>query len=160
MPFQRRRLEIKNRRVSPASLRASAHHRARWQIRLLPFCSESWEYLIDTCPSDACGKPLRWGDCLEVDRCEHCEFDLKAATVPCVQLSYRGVLGFVADLLHPSAEMRARAVSRLPEPLNSVPPGEVFDLLRHDRGRPYDSVHLIGVIQAKGKVTIDPMDGA
>ena len=129
MPFQRRRLEIKNRRVSPASLRASAHHRARWQIRLLPFCSESWEYLIDTCPSEACGKPLRWGDCLEIDRCEHCEFDLKTATVPCVQLSHRGVLGFVADLLHPSAEMRAAAVSRLPEPLNSVPPGEVFDLL-------------------------------
>lgn len=129
MPFQRRRLEIKNRRISPASLRVSAHHRARWQIRLLPFCPESWEYLIDTCPSEHCGKPLRWGDCLEVDRCEHCQYDLKEASAPCVPADLRATLSFVGNLLHPSADVRAGAVAQLPEPLNGVSPSEVFDLL-------------------------------
>jgi hypothetical protein len=129
LSFQRRRFEFKNRRVSPASLATSSHHRARWQIKLLPFCPESWEHLIDTCPSEACGKPLRWSDCLEIDRCEHCEFDLKQATPASVPLDLRDTLGFVGSLLHPSPEVRAKAVAMLPTPLNDVPENDVFEVL-------------------------------
>ncbi len=129
LPFPRRRFEFKNRRVSPASLRVSPHHRARWQIKLLPFCPESWEYLIDTCPSEACGKPLRWGDCLEIDRCEHCEFDLKSAMPACVSAGLREALGFVGDLVHPSPDVRVNAAARLPEPLCDVPGNELFEVL-------------------------------
>jgi len=129
LSFQRRRFEFKSRRVSPASLAASAHHRARWQIKLLPFCPESWEHLIDTCPSETCGKPLQWGDCLEIDRCEHCEFDLKQATPASVPPDLRETLGFVGDLLHPSPEVRATAVARLPAPLNDVPENDLFEVL-------------------------------
>jgi hypothetical protein len=129
LPFQRRRFEFRDRRVSPASLRRSAHHRARWQIRLLPFCPESWEHLIDRCPSERCGKPLRWAGCLKVDRCEHCEFDLKLATPKNVPRHLRDTLSFVADLLHPAPEVRARAVARLPPPLDGVAESDVFEIL-------------------------------
>lgn len=129
MPFQRRRLEVKGRRLSPVSLRASVHHRARWQIKQLSFCPESWEQLIETCPSEACGRPLRWADCLEIDRCEHCQFDLKAAEGHSVPMDLREPLGFVADLLHPSPETRGEALSRLPAPLSELPANEVFELL-------------------------------
>lgn len=128
-PFVRRRFDFKNRRVSPASLRHSPHHRAQWQIKLLPFCSESWEHLIDACPSLACGKPLRWSDCLEIDRCEHCEYDLKLARPESVPEDLREPLGFVGDLVHPSPEIRAQAVARLPSPLNEVADHDVFEIL-------------------------------
>jgi len=129
LPSQRRRFEIKGRRVSPASLARSAHHRARWQIRLLPFCPESWEHLIDTCPSSTCGKPLRWAGCLEIDRCEHCDFDLKLATPATVPADLRETLSFVGDLVHPAPEVRAKALARLPPPLNEVAAHDVFEVL-------------------------------
>ena len=127
--FSGRRLEIRNRRVSPTSLRASKHHRARWHIKLLSFCPESWEYLIDTCPASNCGKPLRWGRCIEVDRCENCQFDLKEFEAAKVPSDLRGALSFVGDLLHPEPQVRGEAIRRLPHPLNDLPDNEVFDLL-------------------------------
>lgn len=129
LAFPRRRFEFRNRRVSPASLRVSPHHRARWQIKLIPFCPESWEHLIDTCPSEACGRPLRWGDCLEIDCCEHCEFDLKSAVPASVPPGLRDALGFVGDLVHPSHDVRSAAASRLPEPLCDVPENDLFEVL-------------------------------
>lgn len=43
-------MSISKRRMSVSSLRSKAFHRAQWGIRDIPFCSESFEYLIDTCP--------------------------------------------------------------------------------------------------------------
>jgi hypothetical protein len=129
LPFQRRRFEFKGRRVSPASLARSSHHRARWQIRLLPFCPESWEHLIDQCPSRSCGKPLQWAGCLEVDRCEHCAFDLKLARPVSVPVDLRDALSFVGDLLHPTPAVRASSVARLPPPLNDVAENDLFEVL-------------------------------
>ena len=46
------------RRVSFHSLRNSPHHRASWELRFLPWCPESFEYLADVCPS--CDTQLGW----------------------------------------------------------------------------------------------------
>lgn len=53
-----RDIETRYRRISPVSLEQSEHHRQSWLLRLLPYCPESFEQLIDTCPS--CNSPLRW----------------------------------------------------------------------------------------------------
>lgn len=125
----RYRFDFRARRVSPASLRISAHHRARWHLRTLSFCPESWEALIEICPSPGCRKPLRWAGCLQVDRCEHCEFDLKSAVTDQIPEGLRPSLGFVADLLHPEAQVRSAAAARLPSPLNSIGIGDLFELI-------------------------------
>lgn len=57
-PIERRHLETRTRRFSPGSLSLSAHHRALWQLRIFPFCIETWEYLIDRCPR--CNALQRW----------------------------------------------------------------------------------------------------
>lgn len=128
-PFLRRRFEFDARRISPASLSHSPHHRARWQIRLLPYCPESWEYLIDQCPAPACGKPLRWPECLQIDRCEHCEFDLRQARPGMVPQDLRDVLSLVGDLLHPTRALNAKALARLPQPFRDVAPHDLFEVL-------------------------------
>lgn len=129
LPFQRRRFEIKARRIAPSSLSVSPHHRARWKVRLLPFCPESWEHLIDTCPSPTCAKPLRWAECLQIDRCEHCDFDLKLAETASVPPDLRDTLSFVSDIIHPAPEVRSRAIAKLPAPLSDVAAQDVFEVL-------------------------------
>jgi hypothetical protein len=129
LPFQRRRFEFVARRVSPASLARSPYHRARWQIRLLPFCPESWEYLIDQCPSPTCGKALEWARCLQVDRCEHCEFDLTQARPGVVPLDLRDTLSFACDLVDPTPETKAKAIARLPIPFRDLTAYDLFEVL-------------------------------
>lgn len=125
----RYRFDFRARRVSPASLRVSAHHRAQWHLRTLSFCPESWDTLIETCPSPGCLKPLRWAGCLQVDRCEHCDFDLKLAATEKIPKELRPALRFVANLLHPEPRVRSAAAARLPSPLNSVAVGDLFELI-------------------------------
>jgi len=60
------------RRVSPASLRQSAHHHAIGMIRPLAYCPVSGEKLISQCPNPTCGKPLRWNYAFGINFCESC----------------------------------------------------------------------------------------
>lgn len=71
-PVRRLFREPSLRRVSPASLRQSAHHRAIGMIRPLTYCPESGEMLISQCPNPACGKPLRWNYAFGINFCEFC----------------------------------------------------------------------------------------
>lgn len=64
------------RRVSFHSLRNSPHHRASWELRFLPWCPESFEYLADACPS--CDTQLGWRKFDGVHRCEYCSSDLRS----------------------------------------------------------------------------------
>jgi len=73
LPVQAR--EAKFRRVSFQSLRNSSHHRAAWELRFLPWCPESFEILVDVCPS--CGNRLGWQRFSGVHICERCLSDLR-----------------------------------------------------------------------------------
>lgn len=116
----RSRFEFDIRRVSPASLRKSSYHRAQWQIKSLPLCMESWEFLIDHCPGATCGKTLGWLKCVEIDRCEHCQFDLKQAEPPQVTQELIGSLSLARDLFHHSPSVRSGAISRLAPPFQQL----------------------------------------
>ena len=48
---------FRRRRFAPTALARSAHARALWSLKMIPCCTETWEYLIDTC---ACGSVQRW----------------------------------------------------------------------------------------------------
>lgn len=84
------------RRVAPASLRLSSHHRLLWQVNLLPFCPESWGALIDRCPQ--CREVLTWRT-PSFERCQACFLDLKAVDTAIAEESVRGELGAITRLL-------------------------------------------------------------
>src|SRR3954465_10192456 len=71
--LDRRHLDTCTRRFSPAALRLSPHHRALWQIRLFPFCTETWEYLVERCPR--CQAVQRWYRTNGIERCDLCVED-------------------------------------------------------------------------------------
>ena len=60
---------FRRRRFGPAGVGDSPHARMLWSQKTVPFCTEHWQYLVDTCP---CGVVQRWqaADCL--DRCDAC----------------------------------------------------------------------------------------
>lgn len=120
------------RRVSPASLRTSPHHRAIWTLRSLSYCPESGELLTSRCPNPECGKPLGWNHAQGIPFCEHCldddccpTTDLRNLELPRIvgdELAlYRSVTGLLND--HPEA-MRA-----LPPFFGSWHGWEVFDMI-------------------------------
>ena len=100
--------DAKRRRVSPASLAASPHHRAIWDLRPLAFCPESKEMLIDACPR--CKAALRWRWTLGVHMCESCGADLRDFPQPKVDKALWPGLDLAAGLIHPIAELRPSAV--------------------------------------------------
>ncbi len=115
------------RRVSPVSLAASPHHRAVWDLRVLGFCPESKETLIDACP--ACGKTLGWRWTVGVAWCESedCGSDLREFPQPRVSVDDMEALDFVTDLVHWDAERRACAVAKVPPALSFLDGGELFE---------------------------------
>lgn len=124
-PLRRVYLEARTRRYSPASLAVSAHHRAAWMIRPLPFCPESFEILRSDCP--ACRRFLGWSHARGIDRCEHCDAALSDAVVDQVDTISREGASRVASLVSVDPGKRRQAVRSLPPPFNRWRPGDVFD---------------------------------
>jgi hypothetical protein len=131
-PVRRLMREPALRRVSPASLRVSPHHRAISILRPLRYCPESGELLTSDCPNPGCGKPLGWNYAQGVPFCEYCldddccpTTDLRDLELPRLvgdELTlYRSVTGLLAG--HPEA-MRA-----LPPSFASWHGWEVFDMI-------------------------------
>jgi len=118
-------LNYGRRRVAPASLRISPHHRASWFISAVDFCTESWQVLIESCPS--CRSPLAWSQ-PSVHTCHSCKADLRKADGVSVPDSWRPVL---------TTAMRLTTVERhnfsnefaLHEDLRSLSPLDVFQLV-------------------------------
>lgn len=111
-PVERRHLEIRTRRFSPSALRLSAHHRALWQLRLLPFCSETWEYLLDRCPR--CYSVQRWYRTNGIERCDFCVEDLRRAPAELVPVEQREGCRGAVELLHPHPDRKKAALASLP----------------------------------------------
>ena len=114
------------RRVSPAALGTSVHHRAAWMLSPLTFCAETWDVLIDTCPR--CERKLGWTRSRGIDICEYCDADLKMAATTKVDPADRPALSFIAGLVAPDPMARAAALDHAPPTLEHLTSGELFEL--------------------------------
>ncbi|HEX8226021.1 MAG TPA: hypothetical protein VF605_19615 [Allosphingosinicella sp.] len=127
VPIERRHLEIRTRRFSPAALQISPHHRAAWQLRPFPFCTETWQYLIDRCPR--CSGLQRWHRTNGIERCDHCVEDLRRAPAELVPPEERETAQAALDLVHPDPDRRLASLASLPPDIQKMGPGGALDLL-------------------------------
>jgi hypothetical protein len=125
VPIRSAYREVDRRRVSPASLIASDHHRAIWDLRVFSFCPESKEVLIDHCP--ACGAGLGWRWTLGVAWCESCGKDLRQYPQPRIACQDMPALDFVVDLVHPDPRRKERARAKVPAIFSALDNGELFE---------------------------------
>ncbi|PWG01997.1 hypothetical protein [Sphingosinicella humi] len=124
---ERRDIETRVRRFAPASLALSPHHRAMWQLRPFPFCSETWQYLVDQCPR--CGAVQRWYHANGIDRCDQCVEELSLAPAETVPDEERPALRFAIGLVHADPALRQRSLFELPAELQALGPAAAFELL-------------------------------
>lgn len=117
------------RRFAPASLLISAHHRALWKLRPFPFCEETWQFLTDTCPNDACATVQRWRWTGGIEHCDRCGEPLTRATVEDVPVHRRDALAQAIGTIHPDPERRADSRAALPSDLAVLGPAALLDLL-------------------------------
>ncbi|MFA7637727.1 MAG: TniQ family protein [Parvibaculum sp.] len=89
--------EPKIRRLSPASLRVSAYHRAAWELRFLHWCPESLEYLLGECPS--CGRSFGWAKLAGIHICENCGEDIRDQESKCVAECDKDTARLLSDLI-------------------------------------------------------------
>lgn len=131
------------RRFSPSALKASSHHRALWTLRLFPFCTETWEYLVDRCPHPACRRQQRWRRTVGIDLCDYCGEPLTRAETEFVPEELRENLGQLVDLVHPDASRRQESRRLLPPELAQLHTDDLLKLVcliapvvDHRAGRP------------------------
>lgn len=117
--FNRRMRNWSRRRVSPASLRLSPHHRTIWQVSPLPYCPVTWTNLIDACPE--CTSYLDW-DALTL--CGACGYDLRDARVVKASEDERAALERFAAILI-DGELKL-APAELPAELTPIQLAEVI----------------------------------
>lgn len=122
----RKQVSAVARRVSPAGLRKEAYHRAGWALHQLPFCADSWEFLIEHCP--ACERRLGWASVLNVEFCEHCGFDLCAAETAQVPAEQQEMLSLLACLIDRDPAKRSPSNWSIPPQLAGCSPFEIFEL--------------------------------
>jgi hypothetical protein len=103
------------RRYAPASLRLpdGDHHRALWDLRLLPACAETGQILLDRCQSTICeGGRVGWVVTSGITHCEHCMADLRDSEGPYIAPDLLAAIQPVAAVF--SAAMRHAALACLP----------------------------------------------
>lgn len=149
-------LEKNVRRYSPAAFEMSlrdkdvgvAYHRGVWQVRAFPYSTESWETLLDRCPS--CGKRPGWQHTLGIDFCEGCMADLKTAEAEVVPRNIRAPLAAAVGLVDHHPSRRAASLSLLPAPISDLGATFALELLVNllpvaDPGIPTNPIGLPGV---------------
>lgn len=121
-----RAIEDRTRRFSPASLAASRHLRALWELRDLPFCGESWELLVDAC---RCGVVQRFVRLNGVHRCDDCGRPLSLTQAGRVPDELQTSLSLAVGIASPLDEDREAALRRLPEPIRQVDRAAVWQTI-------------------------------
>lgn len=126
-PMRRLFIEAVHRRYAPESLRQSAHHRAAWGLRPLPFCPDSFELLSSKCP--VCGRVLGWDRTRGLDRCEHCLAALTDCLSPKIDIPDRRDAARIAAIVSVKESERQRAMASLPAPFCTWAAGDVFEAI-------------------------------
>jgi hypothetical protein len=121
-------IEKQVRRFSPSALARSPHHRALWDVRLLPACTETGEILLDRCGNDDCGR-TGWSATLGIDRCEHCMTDLTLQAPATIPDETRIRLAEVAGLLSHDDHVRHASLALLPPRVAALGASNIVDLL-------------------------------
>ena len=130
VPVLREDLLLERRRISPLTLAGSAHHRAWWLLGLLPYCPVSGERLVERCP-DCPEEPRRalgWRRSRGIGVCERCGRPVPPSAEPPLPERLGKGYWLFAGLLCIDAEVRARAVARLPERVRLLDPAARIDL--------------------------------
>lgn len=117
------------RRFSPASLREAPYGRGGWEHALIPFCSQSWEYLMERCPDPTCRAVQGWRHTTGFENCDRCGGPLADAARRTVPEKWRSALSFVAGLVSACPSAAEEAEARLPPELEGMNRGEVFELV-------------------------------
>lgn len=99
------------RRIGPNSLSREPHHRSAWLNRLLPYCPQSFEQLVEDCPR--CG-PLGWRRTRGIANCETCGKQVPASEQPPLAPALEDDYQLAADLMSRDPAAGQRALARLP----------------------------------------------
>lgn len=116
---------FRRRRFGPNAIGTSAHARALWALKMVPCCTEHWQYLVDAC---ACGTVQRWQSTDRLDRCDMCNAPLANAPAESVDPTLRDGLAFLIGLIDPDEHRRTAARAQLPHLLAGWDGGMVFEL--------------------------------
>lgn len=119
-------LVVGRRSFAPAALASAQHHRATWQVGLLPFCTETGEMLIDRCAN--CSDHLEWAAAKRLTHCSTCRRPVSTGTVANVGVNVLDETARLTALLRPWENDEDSARAALHDDLRNVPPGAVFDL--------------------------------
>ncbi|XUR34591.1 hypothetical protein ACQY74_002638 [Rhizobium leguminosarum bv. trifolii] len=116
------------RRVSPRSLRESAHSKAIWHLTGLTFDPQNYELLVDRCPS--CQTELNFIYTSGICHCHRCgpAVDLRNIQQPKISVTDKEALDFVTGLVDPERKGGKDAVSSLQPDLRDANAGHIFSL--------------------------------
>lgn len=111
-------LDLDRRRVSPLSLRMRNYHRVNWLNLLLPYCPESLERLTSSCTS--CEATLGWHYAKGIGICEYCECELQPSNEPALRDDLVDDYRLFACLSSANGCDVAKAITSMPEILQST----------------------------------------
>lgn len=119
-------LELDRRRIGPTSLLKHDYHRLHWMNLLLPYCTESLERLVDTCPSRDI--KLGWRFAQGIGCCDHCGEVVPPSDAQHLPERLAEGYRFFGSLSSPDAASVAKAWSALPDPVRTVDPQGLVNL--------------------------------
>lgn len=119
-------LELERRRIGPTSLRSRGHHRINWMNRLLPYCPESLERLVERCAT--CETGLGWRFALGIGHCEYCGTEIAPSEEPGLPEARREDFTLFAALSCPDGRTGVEARQGLPAVLTDAGPGTLVRL--------------------------------
>lgn len=125
--IERHFLELESRRCSPAALRLKAYHRASWMCRLMPYCPESLERLIDRCAD--CGAKLGWRKSHGLDRCDVCGVILRHPDHETLSAQFRDDYRNFAALISIDDAIRDAALRKLHPDVAALPANVLAHLI-------------------------------
>ncbi|WP_066479375.1 MULTISPECIES: hypothetical protein [unclassified Sphingomonas] len=129
--IRQRDLEVRVRRIAPSALARSPHHRQAWLLRRLPYCPETFEELIDECPS--CGRSLRWTHAKPVGFCDDpsCRFGnrLIEPTGKMLRTEWHETYRHFCDLVSVNPAVAEGALKKLPNEIRVLDNPTLLDLV-------------------------------
>lgn len=106
-------IEGRHRRI-PRKLAVGGSDRAIWAVRHLGFCPETWEVLVQKCPTPWCGRPLTWLSAPGLAKCGFCRAEVSEAKTGRIPMPQREALRWVLGLFDDDEGVVARSMASVP----------------------------------------------